>query len=60
MIAATLIPDDALLFDVAQQAIAQHLNLVTNGQRFALAPVVPAGWERVHVGIKEAPQQCAA
>lgn len=59
MIVATLIPDDALLYDVAQQAIAQHLHLVTNGQRFALTPVVPAGWQKVHVGIKEA-QQCAA
>lgn len=59
MIAAVLIPDDALLYDVAQQAIAQHLHLVTNGQRFALAPVVPAGWHKVHVGIKET-QQCAA
>ncbi len=54
-----LISDDAMLFDVAQQAIASHLHLITNGQRYALSPVVPHGWEAMHVGFKE-PKPCAA
>ncbi len=47
-----LVPDDALLFDVAQQAIAKHLTLISNGNRFALSPVIPCGWHAVPVGFK--------
>lgn len=56
---AILIPDDALLFDVARQAQAQRLHLVTNGDRFALTPIVPTGWEHVPVAFKE-PTPCNA
>ncbi|WP_298624511.1 hypothetical protein [uncultured Zoogloea sp.] len=48
----TLIPDDALLFDVAQQACAAHLHLISNGERFALSPTIPAGWHAVPVADK--------
>ena len=48
----TLVPDDALLFDIAQQAAAQHLHLISNGSRFALSPTVPAGWHTVPVADK--------
>lgn len=48
----TLVPDDALLFDIAQQAAAQHLTLISNGSRFALASIIPAGWHSVPVSDK--------
>jgi len=48
----TLIPDDALLFDVAQQACTAHLHLISNGERFALSPTIPAGWHAVPVADK--------
>lgn len=48
----TLIPDDALLFDIAQQACAQHLHLISNGERFALSSTIPAGWHAVPVADK--------
>ena len=48
----TLVPDDALLFDIAQQAAAQHLHLISNGSRFALSPTIPTGWHRVPVADK--------
>lgn len=48
----TLVPDDALLFDIAQQAAAQHLTLISNGSRFALSSTIPAGWHCVPVADK--------
>ena len=48
----TLVPDNALLFDIAQQAAAQHLNLISNGSRFALSPSIPTGWHAVPVADK--------
>ncbi len=48
----TLVPDDALLYDIAQQACAAHLHLISNGTRFALAPFIPAGWHEVPVADK--------
>lgn len=48
----TLVPDDALLFDIAQQAAAQHLTLISNGSRFALSSTIPAGWHSVPVSDK--------
>lgn len=48
----TLIPDDALLFDVAREAIEKGMQIISNGVRFALATSVPAGWHAVPVCIK--------
>ena len=48
----TLVPDDALLFDVAQQAQAKHLHLISNGIRFALSPIIPTGWHAMPVADK--------
>lgn len=56
----TLVPDDALLFDIAQQAAAQHLHLISNGNRFALSPIVPAGWHCVPVADKSNALRSAA
>lgn len=36
-------PDDRVV-DVLSAARSEHLIIVTNGQRFALCSVVPAGW----------------
>lgn len=48
---ATLIPDDADVFEIASRACAQHLNIITNGKRAVLSPVIPEGWTKLRVGI---------
>lgn len=47
-----LIPDEALLCDVAELATTQHLHIISNGQRTVLSPVIPAGWHRLIVKIR--------
>lgn len=56
----TLVPDDALLFETAQKACADHVNLISNGDRFALSPIVPAGWHLVPVADKSHQLRSAA
>jgi len=56
----TLVPDDALLYDIAQQAAHQGVNLISNGQRFALACNIPAGWHAVPVADKSHTLRSAA
>lgn len=56
----TLVPDDALLFDVARQAAAAHVHLISNGTRYALSPIVPAGWHKVPVADKSHQLRSAA
>ena len=56
----TLVPDDAALWDIAQQACAEHLHLISNGSRFALSPIVPAGWHAVPVADKSCTLRSAA
>lgn len=48
----SIVPDDALLFEVAQEAIAQGMHLIFNGTHFRLSPVVPKGWHEVAVADK--------
>lgn len=47
-----IVPDEATLLDVAEQASAEHLHIISNGKRVALAPVVPEGWHRMVVTIR--------
>lgn len=49
---ASLVPDDAYLFDIARDATAKGLHLISNGTRFALSPTVPPHWHCVPVGDK--------
>lgn len=49
---AYLIPDEALLCDVAEQATARHLHIISNGRRTVLSPVIPTGWHRLVVKIR--------
>ena len=49
MIRAMLIPDDALLCDVARLAAAENLILATNGSRDVLCREIPPGWHRCAV-----------
>lgn len=56
----TLVPDDALLFDIAQQARAEHLHLISNGSRFALSLSIPTGWHCVPVADKSNALRSAA
>lgn len=55
----TLVPDDALLFEVAREAIAQGVQIISNGRRFALATTPPPGWHAVPVGFKTSHQEHA-
>lgn len=41
---AVIVPDEAEVLEIARMAQAQHLHLITNGQRSVLSPIVPAGW----------------
>jgi hypothetical protein len=48
----TIIPSDLEVRAAAALAAAQHLHLITDGQRTCLSPVVPAGWTRLAVNCK--------
>lgn len=50
---AWLVPDDAELFAVATQAAEAGMLIIGNGTRFAISPIVPAGWHAVPVGDKQ-------
>lgn len=54
MIRAIVIPDDALVIEVAREAAAQHLHLITDGNRHVLCSVVPPGWRRCAVSERDA------
>lgn len=56
----TLVPDDALLFDVAQQACAARAQIISNGKWFALSTTIPAGWHAVPVADKSHQLRSAA
>ena len=47
-----IVPDEATLLDVAEQASTEHLHIISNGKRTALSPVVPDGWHRLVVKIR--------
>ena len=47
MIAAVIVPDSATHAEVARQAAAAHLHIITNGTRAVLSPIVPSGWAKV-------------
>jgi len=49
---AHIIPDEATLLEVAEQAAAGHLHIITNGKRTVLSPIVPQGWHRLIITIK--------
>lgn len=47
-----IIPDEATLLDVAEQASAEHLHIISNGERTVLSSTIPPGWHRLIVKIK--------
>jgi hypothetical protein len=54
----TIIPSTAQVFDIARQANAQHLHIITDGDRTVLSRIVPPGWHKLSVKIKQ--QKAAA
>jgi hypothetical protein len=58
-ITAILTPDDATVLELATQARAAGLQLVTNGHRAALVRDIPAGWHRLAVNVKHPTQEAA-
>jgi len=46
-------PHEAELLDVARQAVASHLHLITNGRDSVLSPWIPPGWHKLAVRVKE-------
>lgn len=49
-------PDDRVA-EVIAMAVREHLQLVTNGSRFALCSVIPAGW-RPFASCEYTPESC--
>jgi len=39
------VPDNALVLEIAIQAKADHLYLISSGKRSVLSPLVPPGWK---------------
>ena len=48
-----IIPSDAQVIAAANQANAQHLHLITDGERTLLSPIVMPGWHKLAVKIKQ-------
>lgn len=48
----TIVPDEALLLEVARSAAARHLKLLTNGRRSVLSPVDIPGFKPIIVKEK--------
>lgn len=48
-----IIPNDADVLTAAQQANAAHLHLITDGARTVLSPIVPPGWHKLGVRLKQ-------
>lgn len=48
----TIVPDEALLLEVARSAAARHLKLLTNGRRSVLSPVDIPGFHPIIVKEK--------
>lgn len=55
---ATITPDTDTVLQIAQQANARHLHIITDGRRTVLSPEVPPGWYKIVV--KHKPQRAAA
>ncbi len=51
----TIIPNTAEVYEIARQANAQHLIIVTDGVRTLLSPHVPPGWQKISAGVKQQP-----
>jgi hypothetical protein len=47
-------PRETELLEVAQQARASHLHLITNGRDTILSPQIPPGWHKLAVRVKDA------
>ena len=44
-----IVPDEALLAEVAKCAQAQHLHFITKDNRAVLSPVIPEGWQVIRI-----------
>ena len=53
----TIIPSGARVIDIARQASAQNMRIITDGERTVLSRTVLPGWYEIAVKIK---QQAAA
>lgn len=49
------IPDHTELLEAARRAEASHLHLITDGRTTLLSPIVPLGWHKLAVRVKDAP-----
>jgi len=63
MLGAQIFPDDALLDEVARAAQARGMFVISNGRKMVVSPIVPPGFIKVCVKVKNAPLEatlCAA
>lgn len=51
-----IIPSTAQVIDIARQANARHLHIVTDGNQTMLCPEqhIPPGWYKISVRVKQA------
>lgn len=47
-------PSDTELLEASRQAAASHLHLITDGVNTKLSPIIPPGWYRLGVRVKDA------
>ena len=48
----TIIPSGARVIDIARQASAQNMRIITDGDRTILSHLIPPGWYEITVKIK--------
>ena len=49
----TIIPNSARVIDIARQAHAQNMRIITDGERTALSDITLPGWYEISVKIKQ-------
>lgn len=47
MIAATFVPDEALLHEVAEAALKAGMHIISNGHRTVVSPIIPPGFTKI-------------
>jgi hypothetical protein len=51
---SVIVPSDAELYEAAMMAEAQHLRILTDGERTVLSPIKMPGWYEIGVRVKQA------
>lgn len=55
MIAAIIPSPDALMTEVVSAALENNMHIITDGFRVVVSPIVPPGWHRMGVTVRDQP-----